>query len=164
MIRICKPTDRELIHRVINDAAAAYKDFIPCDCWHEPYMPLAELKREMGQMTFFGWEEQGRLVGVMGFQPVKDVALIRHTYVLRDQQRRGIGSSLLSYAKGLTKRRLLVGTWSDATWAIQFYEKNGFRLMPNRDGLLRRYWHIPPRQIETSVVLGFESRWAKDAQ
>jgi GNAT superfamily N-acetyltransferase len=164
MIRICKPTDRESIHRVINDAAAVYKGFIPCDCWHEPYMPLAELKREMGQMTFFGWEEQGKLLGVMGIQPVKDVVLIRHTYVLRDQQGRGIGSSLLSYAKGLTKKQLLVGTWSDATWAIRFYEKNGFRLMPNKDELLRRYWRIPPRQIETSVVLGLEPRWNKDAQ
>ena len=158
MIRICKPSDRESICRVINDAASAYKDVIPSDRWHEPYMPLAELKREMKEMTFFGWEEEGMLLGVMGFQPVGDVALIRHTYVLRDQQRRGIGSSLLSYAKGLTEKRLLVGTWSDATWAIRFYEKNGFRLLPNKDELLRRYWHIPPRQIETSVVLGLESR------
>lgn len=158
MIRICKSSDRESICRVINDAASAYKDVIPSDCWHEPYMPLAELKREMKEMTFFGWEEEGMLLGVMGFQPVVDVALIRHTYVLRDQQRRGIGSSLLSYAKGLTEKRLLVGTWSDATWAIRFYEKNGFRLLPNKDELLRRYWHVPPRQIETSVVLGLESR------
>jgi len=158
MIRICKPFDRESIYRVINDAALAYKEVIPSDRWHDPYMPLAELKREMKEMTFFGWQEEGMLVGVMGFQPMEDVALIRHTYVLRDQQRRGIGSSLLSYAKGLTKKRLLVGTWSDATWAFRFYEKNGFRLLPNKDELLRRYWHVPPRQIETSVVLGLESR------
>jgi len=114
--------------------------------------------REMKEMTFFGWEEEGRLLGVMAFQPVKDVTLIRHTYVLRDQQRRGIGSSLLSYAKGLVKTRLLVGTWSDATWAIRFYEKHGFRLLPHKDELLRRYWNIPQRQIEASVALGFESR------
>ena len=158
MIRICKPSDRESIYRVINDAASAYKGVIPSDRWHEPYMPLAELKREMKEMTFFGWEEEGRLLGVIGFQPVGDVILIRHTYVLGNQQGRGIGSSLLSYAKSLTKKRLLVGTWSDATWAIRFYEKNGFRLLPNKDELLRRYWHIPPRQIETSVVLGLEPR------
>jgi GNAT superfamily N-acetyltransferase len=158
MIRICKPSGRESIYRVINDAALTYRDVIPSDRWHEPYMPLAELKREMKEMTFFGWEEEGMLLGVIGFQPVGDVVLIRHTYVFRDQQRRGIGSSLLSYAKGLTKKRLLVGTWSDATWAIRFYEKNGFRLLPNKDELLRRYWHVPPRQIETSVVLGLESR------
>ncbi len=158
MIRICKPTDRETIYRIINEAALAYEGVIPWDCWHEPYMSMAELKREMRKMAFFGWEEERRLVGVMGFQPVKDVALIRHTYVLRDRQRRGIGSSLLDYAKGLTKKRILVGTWSDAAWAIRFYEKQGFRLLPNKDELLRRYWNIPTRQIETSVVLGLESR------
>jgi GNAT superfamily N-acetyltransferase len=158
MIRICKPTDRESIYRIINDAAAAYQGVIPWDCWHEPYMSLAELKREMREIAFFGWDEEGRLLGVMGFQPVKDVALIRHTYVLRDQQRRGIGSSLLGYAKGLTKKRLLVGTWSDAAWAIRFYEKNGFHVLPNKDEFLRRYWSIPTRQIEASVVLGVESR------
>ena len=158
MIRKCKATDRESIYRIINDGALAYKGVIPGDCWHEPYMSLAELMREMKEMTFFGWEEEGRLSGVMAFQPVKDVTLIRHTYVLRDQQRRGIGSSLLSYAKGLAKTRLLVGTWSDATWAIRFYEKHGFRLLPHKDELLRRYWNIPQRQIEASVALGFESR------
>ena len=158
MIRRCKPSDRESICRIINDGALTYKGIIPWDCWHEPYMSPAELMGEMGQMTFFGWEEGGRLLGVMGFQPVEDVTLIRHTYVLRAQQRRGIGSSLLSYAKGLAKTRVLVGTWSDALWAIQFYENHGFRLLPNKDELLRRYWNIPERQIEASVVLGLESR------
>ena len=157
MIRRCKPTDMESICRIINDGALAYKGIIPWDCWHEPYMSTAELMREMMEMSFFGWEEEGKLLGVMGFQPVKDVTLIRHTYVLRDQQRRGIGSSLLSYAKGLAKTWLLVGTWSDAIWAIQFYEKHGFRLLPKKDELLRRYWHIPQRQIEASVVLCLES-------
>ena len=158
MIRKCKATDREVIHRIINDGALAYKGVIPRDCWHEPYMPLAELKREMGAMTFFGWEEEERLLGVMGFQAVKDVTLIRHAYVLAEHQRRGIGSALLDYARGLTKTRLLVGTWSDATWAIRFYEKHGFHLMPNKEELLRTYWIIPQRQIEASVVLGLEAR------
>ena len=157
MIRRCKLTDMEIIYRVINDGALAYKGVIPWDCWHEPYMPTAELMREMKEMSFFGWEEEGRLLGVMGFQPVEDVTLIRHAYVLRDHQRRGIGSSLLSYVKGLSKTQLLIGTWSDAVWAIQFYEKHGFRLLPNKDELLRRYWNIPQRQIEASVVLGLES-------
>ena len=158
MIRKCKATDREVIHRIINDGALAYKGVIPRDCWHEPYMPLAELKREMGAMAFFGWEEEGRLLGVMGFQSVKDVTLIRHAYVLAEHQRRGIGSALLDYARGLTKTRLLVGTWADATWAIRFYEKHGFHLMPNKEELLRTYWIIPQRQIEASVVLGLEAR------
>lgn len=158
MIRKCEATDREIIHRIINDAALAYKGAIPRDCWHEPYMSMAELKREMGEMTFFGWEEEGGLLGVMGFQPVKDVTLIRHAYVLPEHQRRGIGSSLLSYARGLAKTRLLVGTWSDATWAIRFYEEHGFHLMPNREQLLRKYWNITRRQIEASVVLGLDAR------
>ena len=117
----------------------------------------SKFQREMGAMTFFGWEE-GRLLGVMGFQSVKDVTLIRHAYVLAEHQRRGIGSALLDYARGLTKTRLLVGTWSDATWAIRFYEKHGFHLMPNKEELLRTYWIIPQRQIEASVVLGLEAR------
>jgi GNAT superfamily N-acetyltransferase len=158
MIRKCKATDREIIHRIINDAALAYKGVIPWDCWHEPYMSMAELMGEMGEMTFFGWEEEGGLLGVMGFQPVKNVTLIRHAYVLAEHQRRGIGSALLDYARGLTKTRLLVGTWSDATWAIRFYEKHGFQLLPNKEELLRKYWNIPGRQIETSVVLGLEAR------
>jgi GNAT superfamily N-acetyltransferase len=158
MIRKCKATDREIIHRIINDAALAYKGVIPWDCWHEPYMSMAELMGEMGEMTFFGWEEEGGLLGVMGFQPVKNVTLIRHAYVLAEHQRRGIGSALLDYARGLTKTRLLVGTWSDATWAIRFYEKHGFQLLPNKEELLRKYWNIPGRQIETSVVLGIEAR------
>jgi len=156
MIRRCEPADMEAMYRVINDGALMYKGVIPWDCWHEPYMSTAELMREMKEMSFFGWEEEGRLLGVMGFQPMEEVTLIRHAYVLRSQQRRGIGSSLLRYLEGLSKTRLLVGTWSDATWAIQFYEKHGFRLLPDKDELLRKCWNIPQRQIETSVVLGLE--------
>lgn len=159
MIRACGPDDFEAIYRIINEAAQAYKGVIPADRWHEPYMPQEELRAEMGQMTFFGWEEDGELVGVMGFQPIRDVTLIRHAYVLTEHQRKGIGGKLLEHLKELTTtRRLLVGTWADATWAIAFYEKHGFHLEPNKDELLRAYWDIPERQIETSVVLGLELR------
>jgi GNAT superfamily N-acetyltransferase len=157
MIRVCGPEEFEILYRIINGAAQAYKGVIPPDCWHEPYMPRDGLRAEMGRMAFFGWEEDGELTGVMGFQPVKDVTLIRHAYVLPEHQRRGIGSRLLVYLKGLTATpRLLVGTWADATWAIRFYEKHGFRLEANKDDLLRAYWEITERQIETSVVLGLE--------
>jgi len=159
MIRKCGPEDIERIYLIINDAAKAYKEAIPPDCYHEPYMPIEELRQEMGRMAFYGWEEEGELVGVMGFQPLKDVTLIRHAYVLTDWQRRGIGSRLLDHLKKLaTTPRLLVGTWADARWAIEFYEKHGFCLMPNKDELLRTYWDIPERQIETSVVLGMDLR------
>ncbi len=133
----------------------AYEGVIPPDCYHQPYMPMEELEQEMKHMTFFGWEAQGELVGIMGFQPVKDVTLIRHAYVLPQWQGRGIGSELLNHLRGLvTKRRLLVGTWADAHWAIALYKRHGFSLMPDKDELLKTYWDIPQRQIETSVVLG----------
>jgi len=142
---------------IINEAAKAYEGVIPADRYHQPYMPEDELVQEMSQMTFFGWEVNGELVGLMGFQPVKDVTLIRHAYVLPQWQKQGIGSKLLDYLKGLvTSSRLLVGTWADASWAIDFYEKHGFSLMPDKDELLKTYWDIPQRQIETSVVLGVE--------
>jgi len=108
-------------------------------------------------VTFFGWEVNGELVGVIGFEPIKDVSLIRHAYVLPRWQKQGIGSKLLDHLKGLvTTPRLLVGTWADAYWAIDFYQKRGFTLLPDKDELLRTYWDIPQRQIETSVVLGME--------
>ena len=117
-------------------------------------MPEEEVHYEMRNMTFFGWEEAGKLVGVMGFQPIKDMTLIRHAYVLPDYQRRGIGTRLLDHLRQMTKsKRLLVGTWADAVWAIDFYQKHGFKIMPNKDKLLNMYWNIPQRQIETSVVL-----------
>ena len=110
-------------------------------------------------MTVFGWEEEGELVGVMSLQPVKDVTLIRHAYILTPYQKRGIGTRLLEHVVGLSgTRRLLVGTWAGARWAISFYESHGFRTMPDKDELLRTYWHVPERQIETSVVLGIELR------
>jgi GNAT superfamily N-acetyltransferase len=149
--------DTNNIYAVINLAAKAYRDVIPDDCYHEPYMPREELQNEMGQMAFFGWEEASKLIGVMGFQPVEDVTLIRHAYVLPSQQRKGIGTILLNHLRQKTAtRRLLVGTWKDASWAIKFYQKHGFVLMPDKDKLLASYWDIPARQIETSVVLGIE--------
>ena len=157
MIRKCQPGDAERMHRIINEAAKAYKAAIPADCYHQPYMPMDELKQEMGRMIFFGWEINDELVAVIGFQPVKDITLIRHAYVLPEWQKQGIGNKLLSYLKSLvTTPRLLVGTWADASWAITFYKKHGFSLLPDKDELLKTYWDIPQRQIETSVVLGME--------
>jgi len=158
VIRPCTEADLTRIFQIINQAAIAYRGVIPEDCYHEPYMPLEELLAESGEMTFFGWEESGELVGIMGYQPIGQppaVTLIRHAYVLPDRQRTGVGSALLQHLVGLTTTpRLLVGTWAAASWAIAFYERHGFRLLPDGDLLLRTYWHIPDRQRETSVVLG----------
>jgi len=159
VIRPLCDDDKTAIYRIINAAAQAYKGVIPADRYHEPYMPEEELAREMKTMTFFGWVSGGEIVGVMGFQPVKDVTLIRHAYVLPDFQKKGIGTELLQHVKKLTTtRQLLVGTWDDAAWAVAFYRKQGFAIMPDKTGLLRKYWNIPDRQIETSVVLGIEVR------
>jgi len=148
MIRQCQPDGAQQIHFIINEAARAYEGVIPPDCYHQPYMPMEELEQEMKRMTFFGWEVNGELVGVMGFEPVKDVTLIRHAYVLPRWQKQGIGSKLLGHLRGLVATsRLLVGTWVDAHWAIDFYKKHGFSLMPNKDELLKTYWDIPQRQI-----------------
>jgi GNAT superfamily N-acetyltransferase len=157
MIRELSYVDIDCIYDIINSAARAYRGIIPSDCYHEPYMLKEELQREMNSMTFFGWEEESRLVGVMGFQPVKDTTLIRHAYVLPDRQGKGIGTSLLEHMKQMTRTgHLLVGTWADATRAVEFYQKQGFKLMSDKDELLMRYWNIPQRQIETSVVLGID--------
>ncbi len=157
MIRLCNDTDAEAMYRVINAAATAYAGVIPSDCYREPYMSWGELKAEMAAMTFYGWEENGELVGIMGIQPVKDVTLIRHAYVRPDYQGLGIGSALLRHLIGRTRtRRLLVGTWAAAHWAIAFYQRHGFRLLPDKDTLLQTYWNIPLRQVATSVVLGLD--------
>jgi GNAT superfamily N-acetyltransferase len=157
MIKELTSHDTNEIYMIVNRAAVAYRGAIPDDCYHEPYMPLEELQNEMRQMTFFGWEESGRVIGIMGFQPVKDVTLIRHAYVLPEEQRKGIGTILLNHLRQKTAtRQLLVGTWEKASWAIQFYQKHGFALMPDKDELLKRYWDISSRQIETSVVLGIK--------
>jgi GNAT superfamily N-acetyltransferase len=155
MIKKLTSRNTDTVFDIINKAATAYKGTIPADCYHKPYMTKEELSHEMESMTFFGWEEEGKLVGVMGFQPVKDVTLIRHAYVIPSYQRKGIGSKLLDHLKLMTKtKELLVGTWAGAIWAIIFYQKHGFRLMPNKDELLKMYWNIPQRQIESSMVLG----------
>jgi GNAT superfamily N-acetyltransferase len=163
VIRPCDERDLDAIYAIINEAARAYEGVIPADRYHQPYMPMSELRREAARMTFFGWEEDadarsGRLTGVVGFEPVKDVTLVRHCYVLSDRQRQGVGTALMRHVMARTRtRRLLVGTWAAADWAIRFYEKHGFRLLPDGDALLRKYWHIPARQRETSVVLGREA-------
>ncbi len=123
-------------------------------------MPIDELSEEMQKMSFFGWQDEKQLVGVMGFQRVRDVTLIRHAYVLTAWQRQGIGSQLVNYLRKLSEtRRLLVGTWADARWAIAFYQKHGFHLLADKDKLLRTYWRVPDRQIEVSVVLGLDLSW-----
>lgn len=141
---------------IINDAAAAYRGAIPADRWHEPYMPRSELEHELeAGVIFSGWEDEGRLIGVMGLQAVKDVLLIRHAYVRTALRQRGIGGRLLEHLVSRADRRLLVGTWRDATWAVTFYQKHGFRLVgeEEKNRLLRTYWTIPDRQVVTSVVL-----------
>jgi len=157
MVGKCQPGDVDRIYFIINEAAKAYQGVIPADCYHQPYMPMDELKQEMKRMTFLGWQVNGELVGVMGFEPIKDVTLVRHAYVLPPWQKQGIGSKLLNYLKGLANTsRLLVGMWTDAHWAIAFYNKHGFNLLPDKDELLKTYWDIPQRQIETSVVMGID--------
>jgi GNAT superfamily N-acetyltransferase len=156
---ICKlpPSTSDDILNVVNDAAQAYKGVIPQDRWKEPYMPASELKQEIdGGVEFYGWKEDDALVAVMGIQLVNDVTLIRHAYVLTAYQRRGIGKKLLKHLMSLARTStVLVGTWEAATWAVHFYEKHGFTLVPKeeKDRLLKKYWNIPQRQIETSVVL-----------
>ncbi|MFC1861917.1 GNAT family N-acetyltransferase [Chloroflexota bacterium] len=157
MIRKCQPGDIKRIHFIINEAAKAYEGAIPTDCYHQPYMSMDDLEHELKRVTFLGWEENGELVGIMGIESVKDVSLVRHAYILPQWQRKGIGSKLLNHFKNLlTTTRLLVGTWADASWAVRFYQKHGFILLPSKDELLQAYWDIPQRQIETSVVLGVE--------
>ena len=156
MIRRCTPADIAVIDSIINEAAERYRGAIPADCWHEPYMSRAELESELARgVVFWGWEEDGRLIGVMGVQKVLDATLIRHAYVRTNQQGRGIGGGLLTALKDQVTGPLLIGTWAAAEWAIRFYEGHGFRLVPvsERDRLLSTYWTIPDRQRETSVVL-----------
>ena len=161
MIRRCDDRDFELIWVIINDGARAYKGIIPADRWTEPYMSRVELRRQIDEgVVFWGYEESGTLAGVMGIQQVKDVTLIRHAYVRTSSQKRGIGARLLSHLRGLTSTPVLIGTWADAAWAIRFYETHGFHSVgpQEKDRLLRKYWTIPERQIETSVVL-VEPKW-----
>ncbi|MBI2850878.1 MAG: GNAT family N-acetyltransferase [Chloroflexi bacterium] len=159
MIRQCHSGDTAKIYFIINEAAKAYKGVIPADCYHWPYMPLDELEREMKRITFFGYQTDMRLVGVMGIEHIKDVCLIRHAYVLPGSQRQGIGRQLLDHIKSLagSSSRLLVGTWADAHWAVRFYMEHGFIPLRDKEKLLKTYWDVPQRQIETSVVLGLQT-------
>jgi len=155
MLRRCYPEDTDKIYQIINEAAQAYEGAIPDDCYHQPYMPIDELEREMARVIFYGWEVDGELVGVMGLESIKDTTLIRHSYILPEWQHQGLATRLLEHLKGMTETpQLLVGTWADATWALDFYQRRGFRFLPDKDRLLETYWDIPRRQIETSVVLG----------
>ncbi len=156
MIRERKEDEIELIAEVINDGASAYKGVIPADRWQEPYMPLDYLNSEIAAgVKFWIAEVDGEVAGVMGIQDVKDVTLIRHAYVRTSERRGGVGTGLLQHLKTVTKRPLLIGTWADATWAIDFYQKHEFRMIVGtaKDALLEAYWSLPRRQIEESVVL-----------
>ncbi len=155
-IRPCNDEERPAILAIVNAAAEAYRGVIPADRWHEPYMSPGELDGEIAAgVAFSGYEADGELVGVIGIQPLDDVDLIRHAYVSPGSQRHGIGGALLAHVSGAATRRILVGTWADAHWAISFYRRHGFEpLSPERSAeLLKTYWTIPERQIETSVVL-----------
>src|SRR3984893_5753735 len=156
MIRQCEEPDFELIWAIINDGAQAYRGIIPDDRWTEPYMSREKLQHEIDDgVVFWGFEEGGVLEGVMGLQRVEDATLVRHAYVRTGSQKRGIGAQLLSHLRELATGPVLIGTWADAVWAIRFYERHGFRMVSSQeqDRLLKRYWTIPERQIDTSVVL-----------
>ena len=156
MIRECTSDEFDSICAVINDAAAAYRGIIAADRWKEPYMSREELRREIEEgVPFSGFFERDDLLGVMGLQLVSDVALIRHAYTRTASQGRGIGSALLAHVQRQTDRPILIGTWKAATWAVRFYESRGFTLVdaPQKDVFMRRYWTVPERQIEESVVL-----------
>ena len=161
MIRKCTDSDFEVTLEIINDAAQAYKGVIPVDCWHEPYMSREDLKHEIeDRVCFWGFQKEDALVGVMGIQDKGDVILIRHAYVRSNKRNQGIGTLLLRFLESTTEKPILIGTWADASWAIEFYKKNGYRLLPEeeKNRLLRKYWQIPERQVVTSVVLA-NKRW-----
>ncbi|HSY72096.1 MAG TPA: GNAT family N-acetyltransferase [Alloacidobacterium sp.] len=166
MIRRCDGHDFEPIRTIINDGAQAYKGVIPADCWTEPYMSGEELQRQIDEgVAFWGYEDAGTLVAVMGIQPVQDVTLIRHAYVGTKNQKRGVGTHLLSHLQGLTTAPVLIGAWADALWAIHFYQRHGFQLVSSQEKsrLLRKYWTVPERQIDTSVVLA-DARWQETSR
>jgi N-acetylglutamate synthase-like GNAT family acetyltransferase len=161
MIAKCEPTDFTQIYEIINDGASAYRGIIPPDRWHEPYMTADELKKQIAEaVEFWKYTEGNTIVGVMGIQFKEDVTLIRHAYVRTTKRNTGVGSKLLKHLYEIAITPVLIGTWADATWAIAFYQKHGFRLLPQAEKniLLRKYWTIPARQAETSVVLA-DSAW-----
>lgn len=161
MIRLCRDADVPCIENIINEAARVYQGVIPADCWHEPYMPEAEFLTEIAAgVQFWGWEDSGSLIGVMGIQKVRDATLIRHAYVQSAHQGRGIGGALIAALVRQSSGQLLVGTWAAAEWAIRFYQRHGFLLVSTeeKDRLLNTYWKISQRQRETSVVLMYAGR------
>ena len=156
LIRPCRDDEAATVLSIINRAAEVYRGVIPADCWHEPYMPEAELRSEINAgVGFMGCEIDGVLAGVMGIQRVRNVDLIRHAYVLPAYQGRGVGTALIAHLRQYAERQILVGTWTAATWAIGFYRRHGFELVPEevKASLLRTYWTVSERQIETSLVL-----------
>jgi N-acetylglutamate synthase-like GNAT family acetyltransferase len=156
LIRKSVDADFPAILTIVNDAARAYRGVIPADRWHDPYMSAGELEKEIADgVVFWVAEHEERISGVMGIQDKGDVALVRHAYVAPTTQRSGVGTSLLRHVEGLVDKPILIGTWAAASWAIEFYRRNGFTFVPGdeKDQLLRTYWSIPARQIETSVVL-----------
>lgn len=165
LIRKSVESDLAAILAIVNDAAQAYREVIPVDRWRDPYMSTDELEKEIsGGVVFWVVEQEGRLLGVMGIQDKGDVALVRHAYVAPTIQRKGVGTRLLRHVEGLADKPILIGTWASASWAIEFYRRNRFTVVPNsdKDRLLRTYWSIPARQIETSVVLA-NGRWIEAA-
>ena len=161
MIRVCIDDDFEAIFQIINDAAEAYRGIIPVDRWHEPYMPREELRAEVSAgVAFLGYEKGDELGGVMGTQDVQDVTLIRHAYIRTSQRGHGIGGELLGRIMGQATKPVLIGTWADAVWAVRFYENHGFKVVSTqeKETLLGKYWNVPDRQIETSVVLA-DQKW-----
>jgi GNAT superfamily N-acetyltransferase len=164
MIRKCTASDQEEIFAVINDAAQAYRGVIPADRWHEPYMSMADLQAEARDgVGFWCFVDEGQMLGVMGIQDKGPVTLIRHAYVRTPHRRGGIGTQLLRHLEEQTSRPILIGTWLAASWAIRFYERNGYTVLSREetDRLLKQYWKIPERQIETSVVL---AKWKRNGQ
>ncbi|HVB48252.1 MAG TPA: GNAT family N-acetyltransferase [Burkholderiales bacterium] len=160
-IRPSRDADLPAILAIVNDAAQAYRGVIPAECWREPYMPQDELAQEIAHgVVFRVAEEERRLLGVMGIQDKGEVALVRHAYVTPGAQRKGVGTSLLHDVEGLAGKPVLIGTWAQAKWAIDFYLRNGYALVPraDKDALLGRFWSVPVRQVETSVVLA-DGRW-----
>jgi GNAT superfamily N-acetyltransferase len=169
MIRRCNQNDSDLIFQIINDAASAYKGIIPDDCWHDPYMSMKQLLWEIEDgVNFWGFEGNNMLLGVMGIQDKGDVVLIRHAYVRTTSRNQGIGANLLHFLEPTTEKPILIGTWADASWAVAFYQKHGYRLLSTdeKNSLLKKFWTISPRQVETSVVLAGEKWFAtkKDGQ
>jgi GNAT superfamily N-acetyltransferase len=161
MISRCEEKDFNEIYEIINDAASAYRGIIPADRWHEPYMTEEELKKQIDEgVEFWCYIEGEKILGIMGIQFKKGVTLIRHAYVRTNQRKKGIGSKLLEHLCMISATPVLIGTWADAKWAVDFYQKHGFRLLPEveKNYLLNKYWTIPDRQIETSVVLA-SSDW-----